>query len=62
MLHTKFLGNRPAGSGEEDFLKGFYIYGHGGHLGHVIMLINFPSPIPESLHTKSDSKSENSRF
>ena len=23
MLHTKFRGNRPAGSGE-DFLKGFY--------------------------------------
>ena len=21
MLHTKFRGNRPAGSGEEDFLK-----------------------------------------
>ena len=25
MLHTKFLGNRPAGSGEEDF-KGFLPY------------------------------------
>ena len=24
MLHTKFLENRPAGSREEDFLKGFY--------------------------------------
>ena len=24
MLHTKFHENRPAGSGEEDFLKGFY--------------------------------------
>ena len=24
MLHTKFRENRPAGSGEEDFLKGFY--------------------------------------
>ena len=23
MLHTKFRENRPAGSGEEDFLKGF---------------------------------------
>ena len=33
MLHTKFRGNRPAGSGEEDFLKVFTIYGHGGHLG-----------------------------
>ena len=26
MLHTKFRGNRPAGSGEEDFLKGFLPY------------------------------------
>ena len=25
MLHTKFLGNRPAGSGEEDF-EGFLTY------------------------------------
>ena len=24
MLHTKFRENRPAGSGEEDLLKGFY--------------------------------------
>ena len=24
MIHTKFRGNPPAGSGEEDFLKGFY--------------------------------------
>ena len=24
MLHTKFRGNQPAGSREEDFLKGFY--------------------------------------
>ena len=23
MLHTKFSGNRPTGSGEEDFLSGF---------------------------------------
>ena len=25
MLHTKFSGNRPAGSGEEDFLR-FLLY------------------------------------
>ena len=25
MLHTKFLENRPAGSGEEDFLRVFTI-------------------------------------
>ena len=24
MLHTKFRENRPAGSGEEDFLSGLY--------------------------------------
>ena len=43
MLHTKFHGNLPAGSGEEDFFKVFTIYGHGGHLGHVtsITLTNF---------------------
>ena len=35
MLHTKFHGNRPAGSGEEDFKRVFTIYGHGDHLGHV---------------------------
>ena len=35
MLHTKFRGNRPAGSEEEDFLRVFTIYGRGGHLGHV---------------------------
>ena len=26
MLHTKFRGSRPAGSGEDDFLKGFLPY------------------------------------
>ena len=26
MLHTKFLENRPAGSGEEDFLVFFFPY------------------------------------
>ena len=35
MLHTKFHGNRPAGSKEEDFKRDFTIYGCGGHLGHV---------------------------
>ena len=28
MLHTKFHGNRPAGSGEENILKGFYHIRH----------------------------------
>ena len=39
MLHTKFLGNRPAGSGEEDFCRVSTIYGRGGHLGHVTSII-----------------------
>ena len=43
MLHTKFHGNRSAGSGEEDFWRVFTIYGHGGHLGHVTW-ISFPLP------------------
>ena len=29
MLHTKFCGNRPAGSRVEDFLRVFTIYGRG---------------------------------
>ena len=54
MLHTKFRGNRPAGSGEEDFLRVFTIYGHGGHLGHVIsiLLSYFHFLVPESFHKK----------
>ena len=58
MLHTKFCGNRPACSGEEDFLRVFTIYGRGGHLGHVtsIMLINFHLLVLESFHTKFGSE------
>ena len=54
MLHTKFRENRPAGSGEEDFLRVFTINGCGGHLGHVtsIMSSDFHFLVPESLHTK----------
>ena len=41
MLHTKFRGNRPTGSGEED-------------LGHVTwtIYINFRSPFLRMLHMK----------
>ena len=57
MLHTKFRGNRPAGSGEEDFLRVFTIYGRGSHLGHVtsIMSSDFHFLVPESFHTKFGS-------
>ena len=56
MLHTKFRGNRHAGSGE-DFLRVFTIYGCGGHLGHVtsIMSSDFHFLVPESFHTKFGS-------
>ena len=46
MLHTKFRENRPAGSGDEDFLRVFTIYRRGGHLGHVTQMprTNFLPP------------------
>ena len=58
MLHTKFRGNRPPGSGVEDFLRFFTIYGHGGHLGHVTSMISthFHFHVPKSLHTKFGNK------
>ena len=57
MLNTKFLGNRPPGSTEEDFQRIFTIYGRVGHLGHVtsIMLSDFHFLVPESFHTKFGS-------
>ena len=53
MLHSKFRGNRPAGSGE-DFLRVFTIHGRGGHLGHLTRIpsTNFRSPYPMRLHIK----------
>ena len=56
MLHTKFRGNRPAGSGE-DFLRVFTIYGRGGHLGHVtgIMSSDIHYLVPKSFHKKFGS-------
>ena len=35
MLHNKYQGHWPFGSGEEDFQRVFTLYGHGGHLRHV---------------------------
>ena len=56
MLHTKFRGNQPAGSREEDRWI-FTIYGRGGHLGLVtsIMSSDFHFLVPESFHTKFGS-------
>ena len=51
MLHTKFHGKRPAGSGEEDFYRVFTIYGHGGHLGHVTSIMSLDFQI--SLYLKA---------
>ena len=60
MLHTKFRGNRPAGSGEEDFLRVFTIYGRGGHLGHVtsIISLDFNFLVPQN----DQLASEKSKF
>ena len=54
MLHTKFRGNRPASSTEEDFRRIFTMYGRGGHLGHVtsIMSSDLHFLVPESFHKK----------
>ena len=62
MLHTKFRGNPPAGSGEKDFWRVFTIYGHGGHLGHVtsIMSSDFHFLVLESFHTKFGSDQHSS--
>ena len=54
MLHAKIQTHRPSGSGEEDFLKVFAIYSHGGHLGHVTLTnyTNFHSLFLRMLHIK----------
>ena len=40
MLHTKFQGHGSIGSGEEDFVRFFTIYGHGTHVSHMTQLIS----------------------
>ena len=55
MLHTKFREDPPAGSGEEDFLRVFTIYGYlSCHLGYVTHMprTNFRSPYPGRLQIK----------
>ena len=46
MLYTNFQGHRHFGSGEEEVLSFFTIYGHGGQLGHATSTswTNFHSP------------------
>ena len=51
MLHTKFLGNRPAGS-SEDFQRVFTICGHGGRLRTSIMSSDYHFLVPENFHKK----------
>ena len=57
MLHTKFRGNRSAGSEKENFQRVSTIYGHGGHLGHVTSIVSsdFNFLVPESFHKKIDT-------
>ena len=54
MLHAKFQNHRPPSSEEEDVLKIFAIYSHGGHLGHVTLTIyiNFHFLFLKMLHIK----------
>ena len=54
MLHAKFQNHRPSVSEEEDFLKIFAIYSHGGHLGHMTLTIyiNFHFLFLRMLHIK----------
>ena len=53
VLHTKFRGNRSTGSGGEDFLNVFTIYGRGGHLGYArTIYTNFGSLFSMWLHIK----------
>ena len=62
MLHTKFCGIRPAGSGEEDFLKGFYLLwawrpSWSCEQHHVIIFYFLE---PESFHKKFGSDRQSS--
>ena len=54
MLPAKYQPNPPGGSGEEDFLIVFTIFGHGGHLELRIktILVTFRSPSAWMLHMK----------
>ena len=55
MLHT--ISWKSAPQFRRRYLKGFTMYGHGGHLGNVtsIISLDFHSLVPESFHTKFGS-------
>ena len=61
MLHTKFRGNRSAGSGE-DFQSVSSINVDGRHLGHVTSIVSsdFHFLVPESFHKKFDTDPQSS--
>ena len=47
MPHAKFQDHKTSDSREEDVLKVFTLYGHGGHLGRVTLTVYkllFPLP------------------
>ena len=54
MLRAKFQNHRPSDSEEENFLKVFAMYSHGGHFGHVTLTfyITFHSLYLTMLHIK----------
>ena len=68
MICAKIQPQGILGSGEEDFLKVFTIYGHGGHLGQrtATILAIFCFPILRWLHMKlnkiSSEASEDKSF
>ena len=61
MLHTKFFKVIGLLVLEKKIFKGFTIYGHGAHVGHVTQLIciNFHSHSPSRFHINFGSKSLN---
>ena len=56
MLHTKFRRKRPAGSGKEDFLKGFYHIWAWRPSWSCDMSSDFHFLVPESFLTKFGSE------
>ena len=55
MIHTKFRGNQPAGSGEEDIFKGFLPFMGMAAILVLVMSSDFHFLVLESFHTKFGS-------